>query len=72
MHIIFYIKMDGNFTIKSILVAGGHTTAPSSSITYSSVVHRERIWISFVLESLDDLEIFTYEIDSTYINANFS
>ena len=28
VHMIFNIKMDGNFTRESILVAGGHTTAP--------------------------------------------
>ena len=34
LHMIFDIKMDGKFTIKSILVADGHTTSPPSSITY--------------------------------------
>ena len=32
MHIIFDIKMDGNFTRKERLVAGSHTTLPPSSI----------------------------------------
>ena len=32
-HMIFDIKMDVNFTTKGKLVAGGHTTAPPSSIT---------------------------------------
>ena len=40
VHIIFYIKMDGEFTIKARLVANGYTTAPPSSITYSSVMSR--------------------------------
>ena len=40
MHMIFYVNMDGKFTRKAILVADGHTTAPPSSITYSSVVSR--------------------------------
>ena len=30
VHMIFDIKMGGNFTRKSILVAGGHTIAPPS------------------------------------------
>ena len=34
VQIIFDINMDGHFTIKARLVADGHTTAPSSSITY--------------------------------------
>ena len=33
VHMIFYIKMDGNFTIKARFVADGHTTVPPSSIT---------------------------------------
>ena len=37
-HMIFDIKMDGLFTRKSRFVAGGHTTEPPTSITYSSVV----------------------------------
>ena len=28
VHMIFYIKMDRNFTRKAILVADGYTTAP--------------------------------------------
>ena len=39
-HIIFDIKMNGKFTLKSRLVSGGHKTAPPSYITYSSVVTR--------------------------------
>ena len=40
VHMIFDINMDGKFTRKEILVTDGHTTAPRSSITYSSVVSR--------------------------------
>ena len=34
MNMIFDIKMDGKFNRKAILVADGHTTSLSSSITY--------------------------------------
>ena len=34
MHMIFDINMDGNFTIKVILVADGHKTETPSSIIY--------------------------------------
>ena len=37
---IFDIKMDGKFTCKAILVAGGRDMAPPLSTTYSSVVTR--------------------------------
>ena len=40
VHMIFYIKMDGKFSRKTIFMVDGHTTSPSSSIKYSSVVSR--------------------------------
>ena len=54
VHMIFGIKMDGKFTRKARLVADGHTTAPPPSITYSSVVSRESVRISFILSSLNE------------------
>ena len=45
VHMIFDINIDGKFTRKEILVADGHTIAPTSSITYSSVVSRESVSI---------------------------
>ena len=53
VHMIFDIKMDGKFTRKSRLVVEGHKTEPPSSITYSSVVSRESVRISFLLSSLN-------------------
>ena len=68
VHMIFDINMDGNLTRKAILVADGHTTPPTSSITYSSVVSREIVRISFILASLNDLDIFACDIDNAYLN----
>ena len=62
MHMIFDINMDGNFTRKARLVADGHTTAPLSSIIYSSVVYRESVRISFLLRYLNGLDIFACDI----------
>ena len=62
MYMIFDIKLDGKFTRKARLVAGGHTTAPPSSITYSSVVSRESVGIVFLLASLNDLDILACDI----------
>ena len=67
--IMFYIKMDGNFTRNSGLVADSHTTAPPSSITYSSVVSRESARIAFLLADLNDLDIFACDIGNTHLNA---
>ena len=57
VHMIFDINMDGKFTKNAILVADGHTIAPPSSITYSSVVSREIVRIAFLLASLNYLHI---------------
>ena len=56
LHMIFDINMDGKFTRKARLVSDGHTTALSSSITYSSVVSRESVRIAFLLGYLNDLD----------------
>ena len=69
LHIIFDSKMDGKFTIKERLVEDGHTTAPTSSVTYSSDVSREIVRIEFLLVSLNKLDIFACDIVNAYINA---
>ena len=53
VHMIFDIKMGGEFTRKSILLANVHTTAPPSSITYSSIVSKESVRIAFIIKSLN-------------------
>ena len=69
VHMIFDIKMDGNFTRKARLVADSHTTAPKSPITHSSVVSRESDRITFILESLNDLDILACDIGNAYLNS---
>lgn len=68
-HIIFDITMDGKFTWKSRFVADGHSTHESSSITYSSVVLREIMWLELLIVSLNDLYISSCDIGNTYVNA---
>ena len=68
-HMIFDIKMDGLFTRKARFVAGGHTTEPPTSITYSSVVSRESVRIAFLLASLLNLQALAADIGNAYINA---
>ena len=62
VHMIFDINMDGNFTRKAILVADVHTTAPPLSIAYFIVVSKESVRIVFLLESLNNLDIFACDI----------
>ena len=69
VHIISDIKMDGKFTRKSRLVAKSHTTAPPSSITYSSVVSGDSLRVAFLLSSLNDLYIFARDVVNSYLNS---
>ena len=69
VHTIFDINMYRKFIRKERLVADGHTTAPSSSIAYSSVVYRESVMIAFLLAYLNELDIFAYDIGNAYFNA---
>jgi hypothetical protein len=66
---IFDIKMDGNFTRKARLVAGGHTTVAPASITYSSVVSRESVRLAFAIAGLNDLDVYAADISNAYLYA---
>ena len=68
VHMVFDINMYGEFTRNARLVANGHTKAPPSSITYSIVVSREIVRIVFLLASLNDLDIFAFDIGNEYLN----
>ena len=54
--------MDGKFIPIAIKVAGGHNTAPPSSIAYSSVVVRESVRLAFIIAGLNYLDIFSCNI----------
>ena len=71
LHMIFDINMDGKFTRKEVLVSDEHKTSPPSSIIYSSVVSREIVRIAFLLASLNDLDIFVYDIGNACLNSKF-
>jgi hypothetical protein len=59
-HIIFDIKMD--FTRKACFVAGGHKTDPPTSMSYSSVVSSDSVWIGFLIATLNGLDIMAADI----------
>ena len=65
--IIFSVKMD--LTRKAQFVAGGHMTAPPTSMTYASVVSRESVRIAFLLAALNDMDMLTGDIGNAYLNA---
>ena len=68
-HMVFDIKMDGKFTRRPRLVAGGYNTAPPFSITYSSVVTIESFIPAFIISGMNDLDIFACGIDNSDLNA---
>ena len=66
-HIVFDVKMD--FTRKARFVAGGHTTVPPNSLTYSSVVSQESVKIAFLIAALNGLDLMSCDIGNAYLNA---
>ncbi len=66
-HIVFDVKMD--FTRKARFVAGGHTTKPPNSLTYSSGVSRESVKIAFLIAALNGLDLMSCNIGNAYLNA---
>ncbi len=66
-HIVFDVKID--FTRKARFVAGGHTTVPPNSITYSSVVSRESVKIAFLIAALNGLDLMSCNIGNAYLNV---
>ena len=67
---IFYIMIDGNFTRKYCFVAGGHTTNPPVSITYSIVFYSYIVPIAFVPAALNDIDVFDANICNEHLNAS--
>ena len=51
------------------LVAGGHMTDPPSFITYSSVVSRDSVRISFLLAALHEIDMWSCDVTNAYIQA---
>ena len=68
-HIIFDVKLGENLRRKTRLVAGGLTTDPPSSITYSSVVSRDLVRIALTIAALNDLDVLGCNIQNAYISA---
>jgi hypothetical protein len=66
-HIVFDVKID--FTRKARFVAGGHTTVPPNSLTYSSIVSRESVKIAFLIATLNGLDLMSCDIGNAYLNA---
>jgi Reverse transcriptase (RNA-dependent DNA polymerase) len=69
-HMIFDIKMDGQFTRKARFVANGNETRDiGPQNTYASVVTRESVRIAFLYAALNDLKILGCNVSNAYLNA---
>jgi hypothetical protein len=66
-HIVFDIKMD--FTRKARFVTGRHTTTAPSSMTYSSVVLRDSVWLAFLIAALNDIDTMSCDLENAYRGA---
>ena len=67
-HMIFNVKMD--LTRKAWFVAGGHKTDTPTSMTYSSVVSRDSVRITFTYTALMGMDVWAADIGNAYLNAN--
>ena len=67
-HIIFDVKME-DFRQKSRLVAGGHTTKTSDTMTYDIVVSSETGCFVLVISALNVLEFKYVDATNPYITA---
>ena len=68
-HLIFDIKMGGNFQRKSRIVVGGHVTNVLSGITYYYVVSRDSVRILFMIAELNDFKVLGCDIQNSYLTA---
>ena len=68
-HMVFDVKMGGNFCRKARFVAGGHTTETPSALTYSSVVSRDSVRIILLVAALNGLNIMACGIQNAYLTA---
>ena len=63
---IFGVKME-DLCCKARLVAGGHVTDPPVTITYVSVVYREKVGIALTLVALNDFPVKLTDVQNAYI-----
>jgi hypothetical protein len=68
-HMIFDIKLDGNFPRKARFDANKSTVDSPKSLIYSSVVSRDFVRIAFLMASLNGLDISSCDISGAYLNA---
>ena len=68
-HVIFEVNMD--FTWKDIFVENASNTEAPVALSYSSVVSRNIVQLSFLIVALNDLGVMTCDIGNAYLNEPF-
>ena len=68
-HIILDINME-YFRQKDRYVSGFHATVGPPILTYASVVSQESVRIALTLDSLNDIEVKTSDIQNEYLTAH--
>ena len=66
-HLVWDVKMD--FTRKARWVLDGHKTLDPIGSTYAGVVSRESVHIALTYAALNDLDVFTANIQNAYLQA---
>ena len=62
LQMISDINLGENFRRKAKMVAGGHTTKTTSSVTYRSMVLRDLVQIKIMIAALNDLDLPAVDI----------
>ena len=67
LHMVFDIKLGGNYRHKSRLVTGGHKTKSPISIMYSLVVLRDSVRIFLLIAALKDSDPHSADIENDHL-----
>ena len=67
-HLIFDVKM--GFSIKSWVVENGAMTEAPLSLTYSYIISRDSVCLSFLISELNLLDIIACDGVNAYLNAS--
>ena len=51
-------------------MAGGHTTDAPATLTYSSVISQDSVWIALTIVALNALKVMVCDIENAYLTAD--
>ena len=70
-HMIFDVKFRENVRHKAWFGAGGYMTETPATLTYSSVVSRDSVWIALTVAALNDLQVMSCDIHNAYLMTDY-